>query len=254
MVVAWWRWPAHLAMVPSVAMPLPRGAAVPDGAYATEVMSLEFGDRRRVQCTRRLGATFTQYQLRGYFWRLAGGNTRPIQSMFSPEEAQSATAEPAPRLLNEGASSRADPGAVEHLKWPGWAQQGLAAEGDLVAFEACASGWPLPCVSAYCRFPGSSVSLRGPCIVLRRTFPWSDGVLPVLPVWPGIVVNSLVFAMPWYGCYAAAASAKRAWRRRRGGCPECAYDIQGAFEGGCPECGWNRASDGAGPSAHHGVM
>ena len=35
--------------------------------------------------------------------------------------------------------------------------------------------------------------------------------------------------------------ARRAWwRRRRGCCPGCGYELRWQFERGCPECGWKR--------------
>ncbi len=61
---------------------------------------------------------------------------------------------------------------------------------------------------------------------------------PLIPVWPGVVVNSVLFGAAWYGLLLIPASLRRGRRRRRGACVECGYDRRGiAPEAACPECG-----------------
>jgi hypothetical protein len=79
--------------------------------------------------------------------------------------------------------------------------------------------------------------------------------LPLRPIWPGFVIDTLFYAAIWGGSFFGFASAKRAIRRARGRCPMCGYDLRGgvisdqrlAIRGkeavataGCPECGWGR--------------
>lgn len=59
--------------------------------------------------------------------------------------------------------------------------------------------------------------------------------VPYVPVWPGFVANTLVFAPIAFPCVVLPGTLIR-WRRaRRGGCVACAYDIRGLAT--CPECG-----------------
>ena len=67
--------------------------------------------------------------------------------------------------------------------------------------------------------------------------------MPVRPIWPGFVIDTLFYASIWYGVFFGFGSAKRAIRRKRGRCPRCGYDLRGALEKGCSECGWNRAGN-----------
>ncbi|MFI4896321.1 MAG: hypothetical protein ACIARR_00675 [Phycisphaerales bacterium JB059] len=62
-----------------------------------------------------------------------------------------------------------------------------------------------------------------------------DYAIPVRPVWPGFLINTLVYAGACWLLLAAPGGAVR-WRRaRRGLCPACGYDLNGLPA--CPECG-----------------
>jgi hypothetical protein len=67
-----------------------------------------------------------------------------------------------------------------------------------------------------------------------------ERALPLRPIWPGFVIDTLFYAAIWFGVFFGFASAKRAIRRARGRCPRCGYDLRRNFSGGCPECGWGR--------------
>jgi hypothetical protein len=69
---------------------------------------------------------------------------------------------------------------------------------------------------------------------------WALGRVPLRPLWPGFLIDSLFYAAIWFGVFLAPGMAKRAIRRKRGRCPRCGYDLRGELAGGCPECGWGR--------------
>ncbi len=103
------------------------------------------------------------------------------------------------------------------------------------------AGWPLHAFQA--RFvteprnkvPRRPIWERGG-FALRR----GNGMveLPWMPLWPGFAVNTLLFGAIAAGAGLAVRNARRAHRRRRSLCIECAYP-RGTSET-CSECGANR--------------
>lgn len=69
-----------------------------------------------------------------------------------------------------------------------------------------------------------------------------SGTIPLLPIWHGLVINTLVFGgMLWLGL--GAISEGRRWQRgRMGQCPRCGYEITNILT--CPECGASREAEG----------
>jgi len=94
-------------------------------------------------------------------------------------------------------------------------------------------------------------------------------LLPVEPIFPGFLLNTLFYAAIWFVVLVVPGIAKRAIRRKRGRCVKCGYDLRyhhtpcgagghsshtecggtesshtecGGTEsgGGCQECGWGR--------------
>ncbi|MFY7896709.1 MAG: hypothetical protein ACOVP8_10785 [Phycisphaerales bacterium] len=95
--------------------------------------------------------------------------------------------------------------------------------------------WTIPVPAEYP--PASRVDNSG-------TVPLLGGMLPVRPVWPGLVVNTALYAASAYGAFVACRVGWRRFgpqRRRRiarGCCPACGYDRHGiAASAMCPECG-----------------
>jgi hypothetical protein len=62
-------------------------------------------------------------------------------------------------------------------------------------------------------------------------------LLPLGIIWGGFILNALFFAAIWFALLAGPGFAKRAFRRRRGACIDCGYDLRGAAHEQCPECG-----------------
>lgn len=65
--------------------------------------------------------------------------------------------------------------------------------------------------------------------------------LPLYPIFPGFLINTLVYSGVWIVIFFSIAALVRPDNRRRGRCPMCGYDLRGAFDSGCSECGWNRS-------------
>lgn len=60
--------------------------------------------------------------------------------------------------------------------------------------------------------------------------------LPVIPMWPGFLVNTAVFAFFAYASAFSFRRFRRFKRRRRGLCTQCCQDLRIAT-GACSECG-----------------
>ncbi len=103
----------------------------------------------------------------------------------------------------------------------------------LFLFEA---GWPLRGVHGRMWGAGSSHGLRG---VIRA--PWtisrkgSTRALPLIPIWPGFIANSLFYAVVLWLLIPGPFALRRLIRRRRGLCPKCGYPMGEAAV--CSECG-----------------
>jgi len=65
-------------------------------------------------------------------------------------------------------------------------------------------------------------------------------LIPLRPIFPGFIINTLVYAAVWFGIFFGVGFVKRVLRRKRGRCVKCSYDLRGEFDRGCPECGWGR--------------
>ncbi|MFI4881408.1 MAG: hypothetical protein ACIAQU_02360 [Phycisphaerales bacterium JB064] len=62
--------------------------------------------------------------------------------------------------------------------------------------------------------------------------------LPLLPLWPGFLINTLFYALLLFIAWRTPIFVRRTLRRRRGRCVGCGYDRDGLDPGAaCPECG-----------------
>ena len=78
----------------------------------------------------------------------------------------------------------------------------------------------------------------GPADVSGTTLP---RVLPYRPIWRGVLINTLFYAVLLWLLIPGPFVLRRLIRLKRGRCPKCGYDLRGQLPGaGCPECGWNR--------------
>lgn len=128
------------------------------------------------------------------------------------------------------------PGEVMPETRPETAQRSWAGERQRF-------GWPMVAMerrtfSAF-TIPGRDESdagaLASPLGGVERGVAVGAVRLPVLPAWPGLAVNMLVYAGVCWVVVFAPGEARR-WRRRRAGrCAACGYDTRGLAS--CPECG-----------------
>ncbi len=64
-------------------------------------------------------------------------------------------------------------------------------------------------------------------------------LLPLEPR-PGLLVNTIFYALLWFLILLIPGAIRRAHRRARGRCPRCGYSLRGQPAPGCPECGSGR--------------
>lgn len=113
------------------------------------------------------------------------------------------------------------------------------------AAEVC-SGWPVYSMRGECINVAPAVSrgvqwravhaclLKSP--VTFRTY-WSPSMIPLTPIWKGLVVNSVLYAAFLWLLLAGPSAVRQRWRQRQGLCRRCGYDLHGAAHTKCPECG-----------------
>ncbi len=65
----------------------------------------------------------------------------------------------------------------------------------------------------------------------------SARILPTIPIWIGLIGNTLFYSVIWAALISTAITLHRWNGRRRGICLTCGYDVRAA-PGRCPECGY----------------
>lgn len=61
--------------------------------------------------------------------------------------------------------------------------------------------------------------------------------IPYLPLWRGLILNTLFYAVIWCALLALPRVIRRTRRARKGLCRSCGYDMRGLINTPCPECG-----------------
>lgn len=68
--------------------------------------------------------------------------------------------------------------------------------------------------------------------------------LPYLPIWRGIILNTILYAAVWYlvisGIGLVNQRLRRLIRMKPWLCTKCRYDLRGISSSKCPECGHAR--------------
>jgi len=121
-----------------------------------------------------------------------------------------------------------------------------ATSTGLGEWRVCASyGWPIRCASA--DIIGSSVIDTGKVIHGFQPQLGSGGgssskmfatILPYCPLWGGVLVDGLFVGTMLMLMSRMAEYLVHAYRRNRGKCGNCGYDLSYATGFKCTECGW----------------
>ncbi len=132
----------------------------------------------------------------------------------------------------------------EPISIPSWVAYPPAPDLALYNIDTAATGWPFRAMTSeswlFRNPPGSSSDwteeLRGNLELLK--LPSSRIILPLRPIWPGLLADIAVFSCGAWMLLVACGRIRRAARHRRGRCPGCGYDLSDAPPGApCPECG-----------------
>lgn len=102
---------------------------------------------------------------------------------------------------------------------------------------ALASGWPAPAVRGWLMTgpaTGPNATEEHGTILLQD----KKRALPYYPLLPGFLLDTLLYAVPWWIVLATPGFVRRWRRKRRGACLACGYDLRGLHGSVvCPECG-----------------
>jgi hypothetical protein len=175
-------------------------------------------------------------------WRRAGRRWVGIGATRDAELAKTATQ--GKRAFTE---KRRDWGLGSDAAVPNWALSAFDAaiaeaptesqeDADLIVVAA---GWPWASVKSV------STTYVNPRVQVINRGEWDVGrglpsglPLPYLPIWPGIVLNTLTFSLVPLAIGILFRTTQRWHRRRKGLCLCCRYNRAGlAADAKCPECG-----------------
>ena len=131
------------------------------------------------------------------------------------------------------------------------------SEATKVLSEAygIAAGWPLLALSA-CRTTNVHIDHDADEIVSTPVLRWgilwdqdafvatgysspefAPRIFPFRPIWPGIAINTLIYATLGWLLLGGPFQVRRLIRHNLGLCTKCGYDLRGYSGGVCPECG-----------------
>lgn len=131
--------------------------------------------------------------------------------------------------------------SIRRLPSSSFAQQCFETDDDLVQVIVLQQGWP--CRAMFCalsapwRDYGHEAVLSGYYTgkYHDNALGWPPRLLPLRPLWPGFIINTLFYGAILWPLFAIPFAARRALRRRRGLCTKCAYPI--GTSAVCTECG-----------------
>jgi hypothetical protein len=213
--------------------------------HASSIVRIDdptFKGRLFVRSSRRFGSAYYAAGVWGSKYK------PPWVGDFNGTDWDRDAGEPDLNKLNAIVESSARPIALPWLfgrvPWP--------AEDSTASRTTNARGWPFLCLwNEYLldldRTP-LRFTTRG-CIPLDRwmaprqlaVYLEIPVVLPFLPIWRGLLFNTLVFASFWWLILFVPGTLRRHIRCRRHRCPTCGYDLKNLPPAQpCPECGQAR--------------
>ncbi|MBL0870565.1 MAG: hypothetical protein IBJ18_08325 [Phycisphaerales bacterium] len=118
-------------------------------------------------------------------------------------------------------------------------------DGRMMSYESSTWGWPARSLSTrvigpFISVPTPHVSSRviGGWIIKLNQYDHPRFVLPYSPVWPGLIVNTLLYAAAIGAIVESMMFAVLTRRRRAARCVSCGYALKGLAQSSpCPECG-----------------
>jgi hypothetical protein len=153
-----------------------------------------------------------------------------------------------------------------HTLVPAWAFDAVVNSFDDPASTAsnangmwCVEARGFPCHALWCAY-ASPLGAGKPTVhggllapnTFRRPRPRAMSaavVLPLRPIWKGLLVDSAIFAGAWYIAL-HAGSVRRYLRLRGNRCPLCNYNLSGLPPSSpCPECGHTAPTQTSIPAA-----
>lgn len=137
---------------------------------------------------------------------------------------------------------------------PRWASTlDISGLGGFEEVHTGATGWPWRAFASeswrrWTPAPGEPTEELRHNIVLLNT-PRGRVMLPLRPIWPGLLADVAAFSAVWLALLLATGAARAFIRNARGRCPACGYDRRGLPEphGACPECGTRCAGAASAP-------
>ena len=139
--------------------------------------------------------------------------------------------------------------AADLLRLPYWAKLATpraeyasgAHDFEMILVES--RGWPLQALRCEV-IPRGGPLLFGVLGAIETPWQWKvvsrPRSLPLLPVWPGFIANTLGYAVVLWLLIPGPFALRRWVRRRRGLCPKCAYPVGESAV--CTECGGELAT------------
>ncbi len=129
---------------------------------------------------------------------------------------------------------------ISEAEWMGSRPGFMVNGGRQAIYTGVSAGWPMRSLR------GTEWINRGlegcappPLVQVPAWITKAGWKLPVSPLWPGFMVNTLLYAGLVWGAVRCVPAWKRWRRRKRGLCEGCGYDLRGLPSGSasCPECG-----------------
>lgn len=125
-----------------------------------------------------------------------------------------------------------------------WVKKGPIRNHDTSYYSEQAAGWPR--LALWKRHlhgvaRGIPIQRSHGAMKIAKFQQTDDQSLPYLPIWPGLIFNTIFWGAAWFiilaPTFCSLAALKRHRRRRRGLCARCRYDLRGINSPNCPECG-----------------